>query len=237
MPSTPVFSASVLRVLAFTESMTRLDVLLELRALSGKSATAKTIATACRISVLAADQHLAKLCGRGLLAVEIGTELLYSYRPIDPTTRAGVDEVQMLVLTQREAIRAWFAATQRPHVLIAEDDPDMREILRTFMESRGFRSTALPHGHEALAYAEGEALALAIVDLRPSPTPALALARALQQRPDPVRIIMTTSFADARLQSRIAGLTVSAVLEKPFELDELSRAVEGVEVRNMVARS
>jgi CheY-like chemotaxis protein len=236
MVSTPAFSAPVARILAFVQSMTRLEVLLELRALKGRPTTAKTISKVCRISLLAAEQHLAKLCARGLLAVEIRTDLFYSYRPIDPNTRGAVDELQVLVVMERDALKAWFAA-QRPHVLIAEDDSDMREIVRAFMESRGFRTTALPHGREALAYAEGEPLTLAIVDLRSSLAPGFALARALQQRPDPVRIIATTSFGDARLHSRIAGLGISAVLEKPFELDDLGRVLDGVEVRNTRARA
>ena len=237
MASTPAFSTSVARILASVESMIRLDALLQLRALRGKSATTRSIANACRISPLAAEQHLAKLCARGLVAVEIGTELHYSYRPIDPNTRAAVDELGVLVGTQREAVKAWFAAIQRPHVLIAEDHRDMREILRAFLESRGFRATALPHGHEALAYAAGELLALAIVDLRPSLMPGLALARTLYQRSEPVPTIVTTSFGDARLHARIAGLGISTILEKPFELDDLGRAIDGVEVRNMSAKA
>ena len=102
----------------------------------------------------------------------------------------------------------------------------MREILRAFMEGRGFRATALPHGRDSLMCAETEPLSLSIVDLPPSLSPGLALTRALRQREDPIRTIVTTSFGDARLQAKIAGLGIEAVLEKPFELDDLGRVLD-----------
>lgn len=201
-------------------------MLLYARALKGKSVTARTIASVCRMSIFAAELHLAKLCARGLLTVEIGTELHYSYNPIESRMRAPIDELDRLFITQRDTLAAWFKAGNRPHVLIAEDDADMREIVRSFMETRGFRATALPHGRESMACAEAESLALSIVDVRPSFAPGLALTRALRRRREPVKTIITTSLGDVRLHGQIAGLGVSAVLEKPFDLEELGKLLE-----------
>lgn len=196
-----------------------------MRSLGGRPATGCAVASALHLSPLAADRHLSKLCARGLLAVEIGTDLHYSYRPIEPKARAVVDELDRLSSVNPDSLAAWFAA-DRPHVLIVEDDTDMREIVRAFMEARGFRATALPHGRETHACAESETLALSIVDVRPSFAPGLALARALRRRDEPIRTILTTSLGDVRLQAQIAGLGVAAVLEKPFDLEDLGRLVD-----------
>ncbi|MFO0736522.1 MAG: response regulator [Labilithrix sp.] len=227
MTQTLGLGPSVIQVLAIVESMARLDVLLFLRSLRGKATGRETVATACRMSSLAAEHHLARLCARGLLAVTIGEELHYSYRPIDPRMRAAVDELDRVSAAEPGILTAWFAAYRRPHALIVEDDADMREILRSFIESRGFQATALAHGRESLAWAETEPLSLAIVDVRPSFAPGLKLARALRQRATPIRTIVTTSLGDVRLHAQLSGLGVSAVLEKPFDLDELAGVIEG----------
>lgn len=227
MPSVPIFGPAITRILTLAESMARLEALLHVRGLQGRPVTSKAFAMACNVSPLAAELHLAKLCARGLLAVDIGTELQYRYHPLRPEVRAAIDEVGQLVATQRAALIAWFATAGRRRVLIAEDDADMRDILRCYLEARGFEVRALPLGREALACGEAETLVLALVDLRPAMAPGLQLTRVLRERPDPVRTIVTTSFGDARLHDRIAGLGVDAVLEKPFELDDIGRLLDG----------
>lgn len=226
MDSLSIPSSAVARLLLSVESLARLDVLLYLRDRKGRPSTAKAVASACQISPVAAEQHLAKLCARGLVGVDIGTELHYSYRPFDPRTRVTVDELEVLSTTNREGLAAWLASSRIPHALIVEDDPDMRELIHVFMVSRGFGVTALPHGHASLACAAGDTLAASIIDIRPSSTPGLTLARALRSRPDPVLTVVTTSLGDVRLRSQLTNLGISAVLEKPFDLDELGRVLD-----------
>jgi DNA-binding NtrC family response regulator len=111
-------------------------------------------------------------------------------------------------------------------VLIAENDADMREILRVYLETRGLLPTALPHGRSARVAAETKSFALAVVDVRPSLPEGLALLRTLRERSAPVRTIVMTSFGDASLEARIARLGVTDILEKPFGLDDFDRMVE-----------
>jgi hypothetical protein len=98
----------VARLLASSiESVERLDILLHLRAARGKTFSARSLSAALRISGLAAEQHLAILCGRGFLTVSIGTDLLYSYQPVSPAIDQVLGEAERLNEIQRaDIIRA-----------------------------------------------------------------------------------------------------------------------------------
>jgi CheY-like chemotaxis protein len=111
-------------------------------------------------------------------------------------------------------------------VLVAEDDRDLRDILRLFFEGRGCAVVALENGAEALARVQRERFTVAVVDIRSPISVGVALLRILRhQRPD-LPIIAITSFGDALLADRVEQLGATHVLEKPFELDELARALE-----------
>jgi ActR/RegA family two-component response regulator len=217
-------SPAIHRLVASVETVEALDLLLHVRSLKGRPVTARALAASGVASTAAAEHYLAKLCARGYLAVEIGMELHYSYRPIDMATRQAVDELDAEIALRRPEIVALFDITARV-ALIAEDDSDMREILRVSLENRGFRTKAMRHGHHAMVTAETENLALAVVSVRSALTNGLALLRALRERARPVPTIVMTSFSDARLRGSIDEIGVTHVLEKPFELDDFERVV------------
>lgn len=88
-------SPALHRLVASLESVERLEILLHVRNLRGRRVTAPAIAATFRVSASSAEQHLSKLCACGYLAVEIGTALHYTYRPISTSIREAVDEAEL----------------------------------------------------------------------------------------------------------------------------------------------
>lgn len=91
----PALSPALQQLAISVQTVERLAILLHVRALKDRRVTAQVIGTAFRVSAAAAEQHLAKLCAAGYLAVEIGTALHYSYRPMSPSLREAVDEAEL----------------------------------------------------------------------------------------------------------------------------------------------
>lgn len=75
------------------ETQSRLDVLLLLRRSPDKSFDVASVATALVVTTEAAEHDLAALCGRGFLAVILGSDVTYRYRPATPELERDVAEI------------------------------------------------------------------------------------------------------------------------------------------------
>ncbi|GIG66246.1 response regulator transcription factor [Phytomonospora endophytica] len=121
------------------------------------------------------------------------------------------------------------AGTQRPtRVLVADDDPAVREVLVTALELAGHKVRAEPDGSRALAALGEWPPDVVVLDLLMPHADGLEVCRRLRTRGDRVPILMLTA-RDA-VGDRVAGLDAGAddYLAKPFELDELLARVRAL---------
>ena len=108
-------------------------------------------------------------------------------------------------------------------VLIADDDPDLRDILRSILEGAGFSVVETADGAAALQSIRAQPVDMAILDyMMPGltgPQVCEQLKQDLLLRHLPV--IMLTGKSD--LQDKVYGITAGAddYLVKPFEPQEL----------------
>jgi diguanylate cyclase (GGDEF)-like protein len=115
-------------------------------------------------------------------------------------------------------------------VLVADDEPGVRELLRRMLSAAGWRVRCASDGEEALALARGEAPDLVLLDVRMPKLDGLAVLRLLREegstRLTPV-ILLTGEDAVA---DRVGGLERGAddYVTKPFHQAELRARVEGV---------
>jgi CheY-like chemotaxis protein len=119
----------------------------------------------------------------------------------------------------------------RPHVLLVEDDPDTREVLRLILEADGMDVTAAQDGLDALARLEeihrGDHLTpCAIVLDYMMPRFSGAQFR-VQQLANPeiadVPVVLVSAVSD--LESHAHALKPFAVLQKPVDPDQLTEVV------------
>jgi CheY-like chemotaxis protein len=112
-------------------------------------------------------------------------------------------------------------------VLVAEDDPDISELVGEVVESHGYSVIHAADGHAALELARRTCPALAILDIRMPRVDGLEVARALKEDASTARIpvlILTASVGGGRGHAALeAG--ADAYLEKPFQLERLRETV------------
>lgn len=113
-----------------------------------------------------------------------------------------------------------------PHILLAEDDGELRELLQLVLVQAGYRVTECTNGLQLLEYLEQPQLYdLVISDLRmPALTGLEVLETQQGQTPGPPFICMT-AFGDARTHSTARTLGAVATIDKPFDLDEMIELV------------
>ena len=111
----------------------------------------------------------------------------------------------------------------RQKILIAEDEADIRNILKLYLESENFQVIEAPDGSTALAAAREQKPDLAILDVMMPGMDGLALTRALRQYSDIPILILSAKSQD---NDKILGLNLGAddYIAKPFNpLEVLAR--------------
>ncbi len=109
------------------------------------------------------------------------------------------------------------------HILVAEDDRDIADLIRHYLEKAGWTSHAVQSGDEALAYARATPIALVVLDVMLPGLSGLEVCRALRgdAATADVPIIMLTARVEEA--DRIVGLEIGAddYISKPFSPNEL----------------
>jgi len=113
------------------------------------------------------------------------------------------------------------------HILVVDDDPKVRILLRRCFEGEGFSVSEAKDGAELRAHLVRQPVTLITLDLNLGNENGLDLAREVRKDRD-VPIIMLTGKGDTI--DRVVGLELGAddYLAKPFELRELLARVRAV---------
>ncbi|MGQ0815052.1 MAG: response regulator transcription factor [Gemmatimonadota bacterium] len=119
-------------------------------------------------------------------------------------------------------------------ILVVDDDPNSLDIVRTFLESRGYTVATATDGKEALAKMEEVQPDLILLDVMMPGMDGWEVARVVKNHPtfNDVRVIMLTARSD--FTDKHEGLRAGAddYIVKPIRLEELGKRVE----RNLKAR-
>lgn len=129
------------------------------------------------------------------------------------------------------------AAPAVPHgaarILLAEDDAEMRQLLEVALRRDGHEVVSSKDGNELVqsvvqSLKAGTAIDLVITDVRMPGVSGFEAACWIRNLGCKTPVLAITAFADPALQAAGAHLGVVAVLDKPFELDELRFLVRTV---------
>ena len=117
-------------------------------------------------------------------------------------------------------------ATSGSHVLVAEDDPALREALADTLRYAGFRVTAVADGAAALAALEHEQPALVLSDVQMAPIDGHELLTRARARWPQVPVVLITAYGT--IERAVAAMRDGAAdyLVKPFEADALIGLVQ-----------
>ncbi|MBM3556961.1 MAG: response regulator [Alphaproteobacteria bacterium] len=114
-----------------------------------------------------------------------------------------------------------------PHILIVDDDREIRDLLARFLVKNGLRASVAKDGAEMWRELEGGAIDLVVLDLMLPGEDGLSLCRKLRSQSQ-VPVVMLTAKGEEI--DRIVGLEMGAddYLAKPFNPRELLARVKAV---------
>jgi two-component system phosphate regulon response regulator PhoB len=108
-------------------------------------------------------------------------------------------------------------------ILIVEDDPDIRELLRFNLEKAGYNLFLAEDGEKALTQARKHSPDIILLDLMLPGVDGLEVCRTLKQDPELQRIPVMMVTAKGEEMDRVVGLELGAddYVVKPFSLREV----------------
>ncbi len=116
------------------------------------------------------------------------------------------------------------------HILVAEDDPDIGDLIVRYLQKAGWTTRLATSGTDALAAAGREAIDVAILDVMLPGMTGLDVCRALRSEPATAAIPIIMVTARAEETDRILGLDTGAddYITKPFSPNELVARVRAL---------
>ncbi len=106
------------------------------------------------------------------------------------------------------------------HILIVEDEPDIQELLRTYLEDAGYAAAVAGDGVAALALFGAQSFDLVLLDLMLPKIAGFGVCELIRQRSQ-VPILMLTALDGEEQQLRGFGLDIDDYVTKPFSMPVL----------------
>lgn len=111
-------------------------------------------------------------------------------------------------------------------VLIADDDPGLRESLDDFLARRGWETHLAGDGGEAVAVLRIRVVAVALVDMRMPDMTGLEALREMHRLVAVLPVIAMTADRDRWVREEVLAAGAFDLLWKPLRLDEVTGALE-----------
>jgi DNA-binding NtrC family response regulator len=125
-------------------------------------------------------------------------------------------------------------------ILVVDDEPDMRALLKDVLEERGHKVAVVSGGHEALKKLAEEEYAVVLSDLRMKEMPGIELLAEVKRAYPDTNVILMTAFGS--VEGAIEAMKQGAYdyLTKPVKTDELilvtEKALREASLRREVGR-
>ncbi len=110
-------------------------------------------------------------------------------------------------------------------ILVADDEPSVRQFVERALNYAGFAVTAVPDGNAALAALEKRSYDLLLTDIVMPDLDGIALALKVSKDYPRTRILMMSGYANQRQRAHNLDCLAHEVISKPFTLEEITKRI------------
>jgi len=115
---------------------------------------------------------------------------------------------------------------EKINILVAEDEADLREILKVTLEQEGYRAILASDGDEAIKKIEKKSFQIALIDIKMPGVNGKELVSKIKQINPRMPIVIVTGSLDFKEEMSFKEQAYEYI-HKPFRLDELVGVVKG----------
>lgn len=113
-------------------------------------------------------------------------------------------------------------------ILVADDEPSVREFVLRALTHAGFEVTAVQDGNAALQALGEKKFDLLLTDIVMPDLDGIALSLKVAKDYPQTKIMMMSGYANQRQRAHNLDFLAHEVISKPFELDEIIKRVKSV---------
>jgi CheY-like chemotaxis protein len=115
-----------------------------------------------------------------------------------------------------------------PQILVVDDNEDNANIIRDYLEAKGYPITVAYNGDEALAVFSRDKPSIVLLDVMMPGRDGWQVCRAIKATPEGrnTRVVMVTALQDWMDKRQAIETGADDYVEKPFELAKLASVVE-----------
>lgn len=115
-----------------------------------------------------------------------------------------------------------------PKVLIVDDERSVVLLLRQILNERGYDTCEAPNGLAGLKWFQSQFIDLVITDLKMPNMDGMTFLREVRRQEPATPVIVLTAYGspESAIEAKESG--AFTYLSKPFEMEELLRAVESL---------
>ena len=116
-----------------------------------------------------------------------------------------------------------------PSILVVDDNHDNADIIRDYLEARGYPITVAYDGDEAMKAFERDKPSITLLDVMMPGRDGWQVCREMKDHPtlgSSIRVIMVTALQDWMNKRQALETGADDFVEKPFELAALAKVVE-----------
>lgn len=118
-----------------------------------------------------------------------------------------------------------YADLKGRYILIVDDEPDLREIIKDELENIGCQVVCAENGHTAFEVVKTQKVDVVVSDIRMANGSGMELLEKIKSLPQAPQVILMTGFADISPEDAF-DKGADALFAKPFGIRELIDAVE-----------
>jgi len=111
------------------------------------------------------------------------------------------------------------------HVLVVDDEEDVRNLLNRFLTRRGYVVDTVKDGEEAVTHVLADAPDIVLLDLRLPKMDGLKVLRRLREEASDVAVITMSGVADEEAARKSLELGAADFITKPFNLPYLETSL------------
>lgn len=115
------------------------------------------------------------------------------------------------------------------HILIADDDPSIRTLLRTFLEGEGYAVSEAQSGGEVVKHISNgngnSKVDLLLMDLRMPELSGMDILQRIEEQSLDVPVVLMTAYGTSNVAIKAIQLGAYDYITKPFELDDVGIAI------------
>lgn len=111
-------------------------------------------------------------------------------------------------------------------ILVADDEENLRTVLRSELENAGYLVTTVCDGDEAIRATTTDSFDLALLDIKMPKTDGIEVLKHIKKEKPSIRVIMLTAYADLRHAMESKKYGAEDFMSKPYDIEDLLVTVQ-----------